>query len=55
MYSTKEEASSYVTIMQEQQNSVKQLVMHIILPPTMKMDTASEDHTLFLSDCHTAE
>lgn len=53
MYSTKEKASTYVTIMQEQQNSVKQLVIHIILPSTMKMDAGSGDHTF--SDCHTAE
>lgn len=31
MYSTKEKASMYMTIMQEQQNSVKQLVINILL------------------------
>lgn len=40
MCSTKEEASTYMSIMQEQQNSVKQLVIQIILVSTVKMVAA---------------
>lgn len=35
VYSTKEQASTYMTIMQEQQNSVKQLVTHVALSCTI--------------------
>lgn len=52
MYSTKEKASTYMSIMQEQQNSVKQLVIHNILfyHSQMKMDVG--DGLCSLSGCH---
>lgn len=38
MYSSKEKASMCMAVMQEQQNSVKQLVIHSVLSCTVTVD-----------------